>query len=47
MKLQHKDAFMVQIQYSISVLQKSVQGATPHLLSWNLLITEKQVIKKK
>lgn len=47
MKLHHKDAFMAQIQYSISALHKSLQGATPHQLSRNLLITEKQVIKKK
>lgn len=47
MKLQHKDAFVVQIQYSICVLQKSVQGATPYQLPRSLLITEKQVIQKK
>lgn len=46
MKLHHKDAFMVKIQYSISALHKSVQGATPQQLSGNLLITEKQVTKR-
>lgn len=47
MEAEHKDAFMVQIQYSFSVLHNSVHGATPYQLSRNLLITEKQVIKKK
>lgn len=47
MKVQHKDAFMVQIQYSISVVHKSVHGAPPRQLSRNLSVTEKQVIKKK
>lgn len=39
MKVQNKDAFMVQIQYRSSVLHKSVLGATPYQFSRNLLIT--------
>lgn len=47
MKVHHKDAFVVQIQYSNSVLHKSLLGDTPYQFSRNLLITEKQVIEKK
>lgn len=47
MKVHHKDAFIMHIQYRNSVLHKSVLGDTPYQFSRNLLITEKQVIKKK